>query len=117
MYITQQPEITMKDLVGNTVHHTWTAGPWAGASFVTLFCSAATLVWNNISDPENVMSEKKTYVRSDIAPGIVQISWKEAPDTTNFGLIWTLNFNTNEITGVIVNVDTHANVNVLVVSK
>ena len=56
--------------------------------------------------------KKKTYVRSDIAPGIVQISWKEAPDTTNFGLIWTLNFNTNEITGVIVNVDTHANVNV-----
>ena len=102
----------MSNLVGKTVHHSWTQGPWAGASFVTLFCSEDTLVWNNISDPDNVSSEKETYVRAEIAPGIAQISWKEDPANTNFGLIWTLNFNDNSITGVIVNADPKANVNV-----
>jgi predicted SnoaL-like aldol condensation-catalyzing enzyme len=99
-------------LVGKQVKHQWTKGPWAGASFTTLFCNDSDLVWNNTSDPDKITFEKEKYVRRDIGDGVVQISWKEDPNRTNFGLIWTLDFNTNKIYGVIVNASPTENINV-----
>lgn len=105
-----------QDLVGKTVKHSWSKGPFPegmpAPTFQTLFCSADTLVWNNITDPAAVTASQETYAHAEVAPGVVQISWKESPETTNFGLIWTLNFNTNEIFGVIVNADPNMNMNV-----
>lgn len=90
-------------LVGKTIKHTWTKGKWAGSSYTTLFCSKDTLVWNNTTDPEHIVSERETYIRTDITDGIVQISWREDPAYTNYGLVWTLDFNQMKIYGVIVN--------------
>lgn len=99
-------------LVGKKVKHQWTKGLWSGASFTTFFCSENVLTWNNTSDPSNISSESEQYYRTEIAEGIIQISWKEDPETTNFGLIWTLNFNTKKIYGVIVNASKTENINV-----
>ena len=100
------------NLAGKTITHSWSEGLWAGASFVTVFCSENELVWNNVTNPDEVTAERETYVRVDLSDDIAQISWRESPDTTNLGLIWTLNFATNQITGVIVNAMPEQNVNV-----
>lgn len=99
-------------LIGKKVKHEWKKGPWTGATFTTFFCSESVLTWNNTTDPDHITSEIEQYYRTEIAEGIVQISWKEDPDTTNFGLIWTLNFNTNKIYGVIINASPTENINV-----
>lgn len=100
------------ELSGKTVKHQWIKGPWAGASFTTFFCNNENLIWNNTTNPNEISSEKEKYIRRDIAEGIVQISWKENPKTTDFGLIWTLNFNKHKIYGVIVNASKTENINV-----
>ncbi|MEM1177221.1 MAG: hypothetical protein AAGM22_02655, partial [Acidobacteriota bacterium] len=99
------------DLVGKQIRHRWTKGPFAGASFTTLFCSESLMAWNNTSNPEAITSDREAYVRTELADGVVQLSWKEDPKKTNFGLIWTLNFNTQTVYGVIVNASPTENVN------
>ena len=90
-------------LIGKAVKHSWTKGIAKKACFETIFCNERELVWNNITDLTKITSEKNAYIRTDITDGIVQISWRENPKTTNYGLIWTLDFNKHKIYGVIVN--------------
>ena len=104
-------------LTGTTIRHSWDTNPFSpggpNPSFVTVICDDQTLVWNNITDPDNPMAEKEHYVRTDLAEGLVQVSWRESPDTTNFAVIWTLDFNTQRIYGVLVNVEPTRNFNVV----
>jgi hypothetical protein len=95
------------DIVGKTIVHSWAIGPFPAdmprPAFETLFCSADRLVWNNVTDPDAIIGQAENYSRVEIGEGIVQISWKESPETTNLGVVWTLNFNSGKIYGVIVN--------------
>ncbi len=95
-------------IAGTTVRHAWTTNPWApggpNPTFVTVICDDETLVWNNVTDPDHPTFEREHYVRTDLAEGIVQVAWRESPETTNLAVIWTLDFNTNRIHGVLVNV-------------
>lgn len=101
------------DLVGKTVTHDWTVNPWGNdepvPSYVTYFCDSEKLVWNAVTDPANIRHGTEMYTRVDLAPGIVQIAWKESPDTSNLGVIWTMNFDSEESFGVIVNGDPDTN--------
>lgn len=111
---TAEPEMAQApELVGKTVTHEWTENPYGAdkpvPSYVTFFCDDSTLVWNAVTDPSDIRSGTETYTRTDFAPGIVQITWKESPDTSNYGVIWTLKFETMESYGVIVNADPNAN--------
>lgn len=94
-------------LLGKTIVHSWTEGPLPSdmpkPAFETSFCSTERLVWNNVTDPAAITGQAETYTTTTIAPGIVQINWKESPETTNLGVVWTLNFNAGRIHGVIVN--------------
>ena len=100
-------------LVGNTFVHTWTINPFPEAQpspkYETLFCDEDTLVWNDVTDSTRVQSGVETYVLTELSPGVVQVTWKESPDTTNHGVVWTLNFRTYAIYGVRVNADPHTN--------
>ena len=91
-------------LVGTKLSHRWTevAEQHEPGSFVTLFCRDDTLVWNDTSNPDDVRSGREAYVRTDLAPGIVQVSWKQSPEVDEVGVVWTLNFETNRIHGVVI---------------
>ncbi len=93
---------------GTVIRHGWEQPFFPGGPlprFVTSIESTSGLVWHNVTDPQAVASEAESYVRTDIAPGIVQITWKEPADATNFGVVWTLDFGTGRIHGIVVNAD------------
>jgi hypothetical protein len=105
-----------QNLVGKTFTHSWTINTFPAGSpvpaYVTIICDYETLVWNNVTDPKHVTSGVESYLVRAIDKDIVQVSWKESPETTNYGMVWTLNFRTNEIFGVLVNVDKKTNYSV-----
>ncbi len=88
------------NLSGKTIKHTWTEGPFAGAGYETTITSENALSWKAVAGQPKGMTGTETYTRADIAPGVVQLSWKEVA-TTGFTLVWTLNFNTMKVYGVI----------------
>lgn len=100
-------------LVGNTFVHSWTINPFPkerpAPKYETFFCDEDTLVWNNVTDMSKVRSGVETYELTELSPGVLQVTWKESPETTNHGVVWTLNFRTYAIYGVRVNVDPNTN--------
>lgn len=88
-------------LVGKTIKHTWTEGPFAGAGYETTLTSEHALSWKAVAGQPKGMSDSEEYMRTDIAPGVVQLSWKESTVTTGFTVVLTLNFDTKKIYGVI----------------
>ena len=104
------------NLVGKTFTHSWTINTlpetWSTPAYVMIFCDYETLVWNNVTDPKNVTSGVESYLVRTIDKDIVQVSWKESPETTNHANVWTLNFRTNEIFGVLINVNKKINYSV-----
>jgi len=82
---------------------------WGTPEYVTVICDAETLVWNNVTDPDNITSGVERYETSEVSPGILQLSWKESPETTNLGVILTINLGAYAIYGVIVNIDPFVN--------
>ena len=79
------------NLAGTTVRHAWTTNPWMPGgpkpTFVTVICDDETLVWNNVTDPDNPTAEKERYVRTDLAEGVIQVAWRESPDTTDLAIM------------------------------
>lgn len=87
-------------LVGKTIKHTWEEGPFAGAGYETTIISEDTLTWLAVAGQPKGMTGTETYTRTEVAPGVIQLSWKEV-QTTGFTLVLTLNFNTMKVYGVI----------------
>lgn len=100
-------------LVGKKVSHSWTENTfpkeWPTPTFETFICDDSTLIWNNTTDKNNITSGVETYTVVKLAPKVLQVSWKESPETTNYGIIWTLDFNDMTINGVLVNIDPKRN--------
>jgi len=100
-------------LVGNTFVHAWTVNPFREKrpppKYETRFCDEQMLVWNNVTDLSKVESGVEKYELTELSPGVLQVTWKESPETTNHGVVWTLNFRTYAIYGVRVNVDPNVN--------
>ena len=100
-------------LVGNTFVHAWTINPYPDGTpapkYETRFCDERILVWSDITDLSNVTSGIEKYELTEISPGVLQVTWKESPDTTDLGMVWTLNFGTYAIYGVVVNADRNVN--------
>lgn len=100
-------------LVGNTFVHAWTINPYRDGTpapkYETRFCDERTLVWSDVTDLSNVTSGIEKYVLTEISPGVLQVTWKESPATTDLGVVWTLNFGTYAIYGVVVNADRNVN--------
>jgi len=94
------------DLVGKQIHHTWDQN---GMSFVSVFCDETTFVWNDLSDPENMVTGTETYGKMQLSDEIVMYNWKESPEERNFGITWTFNFDTGIVYGIIVNVFPNSN--------
>ena len=92
-------------LVGNTFVHAWTINPYPDGTpapkYETRFCDDRTLVWSDVTDMSNVKSGIEEYELTEISPGVLQVTWKESPDTTDHGVVWTLNFGTYGIYGVV----------------
>ncbi len=104
------------NIVGKTFTYSWAINTFPDTeptpAYVTIFCDYESLVWNNVTDPKNVVSNAENYLVRAIDKDIVQVSWKENPATTNHGIVLTFNFRTNEIFGVLVNVDKKINYSV-----
>ncbi len=100
-------------LVGNTFVHAWTINPYPEGTpapkYETRFCDGQTLVWNDVTDLRDIRSGVETYELTEISPGVLQVTWKESADTTGHGVVWTLNFRTYAIYGVVVNADPDVN--------
>lgn len=100
-------------LAGSVISHSWTENTfpktWPTPKFETFICDNKTLIWNNVTDINHLTSGIEQYNVVELAPKLFQVSWKESPETTNYGIIWTLDFNQMIIRGVLVNIDTKMN--------
>lgn len=100
-------------LTGNTFVYSWTINPYADGTpaprYETRFCDERTLVWNDVTDPNDVKSGAETYELTELDPGVVQVTWKESPQATNHGVVLTINFRTYAIYGVVVNAEPDRN--------
>jgi len=100
-------------LAGKKVSHSWTENTfpkeWPTPTFETFICDNSTLIWNNTTDINNISFGVEAYTAVELAPNVLQVSWKESPETTNYGIIWTLDFNNMTIKGVLVNIDPKRN--------
>jgi hypothetical protein len=98
---------------GSKISHAWTENSfpqnWKNPTFETFICENNTLVWNNTTDTNNPTSGREKYTAVELAPKLLQVSWKESPETTNYGIIWTLDFNNMTIRGVLVNINPNQN--------
>lgn len=89
------------DLVGKQVHHAWDQN---GSPFISIFCNETNFVWNDLTDPTNIVSAVETYGKRIISDEVVQYNWKESPEARDFALAWTFNFETERVYGIIANV-------------
>ena len=100
-------------LTGTVISHSWTENTfpksWPTPKFETFICDEETLIWNNITNMKHLTHGVEKYTVVEIAPKLLQVSWKESPETTNYGIIWTLDFNQMVIRGVLVNIDANTN--------
>jgi hypothetical protein len=107
------PAFSHSLISGSMISHSWTENSfpnhWPAPKFETFICDDRTLVWNNITDMKKLTSGIEKYDAVELAPNLLQVSWKESPETTNYGIIWTLDFNKMSIHGVLVNIDSHVN--------
>ena len=103
-----RPRNPIIDLVGKQVRHTWDEN---GMSFVSIFCNDTHFVWNDLSNPDDLVTGVEKYVRTKISDEVVQYSWKESPLERDFGIAWTFNFRTDRVYGMIVNVFPDENLN------
>lgn len=107
------PAFANELLTGSVISHSWTENTfpktWPTPKFETFFCDDKTLIWNNITDKNHLKFGVEQYNVVELAPKLLQVSWKESPETTNYGIIWTLDFNQRVIRGVLVNIDTKVN--------
>lgn len=98
---------------GYKISHSWTENSfpknWKTPTFDTFICENNTLIWNNTTDANNPTSGLEKYNAIELAPNLLQVSWKESPETTNYGIIWTLDFNNMSIRGVLVNLNPNEN--------
>lgn len=103
-------------LSGKTLTYSWTINTlpedWSTPKYITFICDEKTLVWNNVTDKNKVISGVEKYELSEVSPGVLQISWKESPKTTDYGVILTFSFISYGIYGVLVNVDPEINYSV-----
>ena len=97
------------DFTGKTVTHTWNEN---GARFLSLFCTNSTFVWNDLTDPFNIVTGEEKYTRKVISDDVVQYSWKESPLARDYGIAWTFNVNTGMVYGIIVNFTPEENLDV-----
>ncbi|MTI19368.1 hypothetical protein E1162_19165 [Rhodobacteraceae bacterium RKSG542] len=95
-----------QDVLGKTLTHVWTATKESAESaekrVETLYCDGKTLVWNDISDLDKVVSGKSDYKKTQITPEILQVSWKGKNGDKDAGYVWTYDFKNNKFYGVIV---------------
>ena len=107
------PAFSHQLLTGTVISHSWTKNSfpkaWPTPKFTTFICDQHTLIWNNITNIEQLSFGIERYTVVELAPKLLQVSWKESPDTTNYGIIWTLDFNQMNINGVLINIDQNIN--------
>ncbi len=107
------PTVAHELLTGSTISHSWTENTfpttWSTPKFETFICDDKMLIWNNITDMKHLTSGVEEYTVVELAPKLLQVSWKESPETTNYGIVWTLDFNQMIIRGVLVNIDSKVN--------
>lgn len=96
------------DFTGKQVRHSWDQN---GNSFVSLFCDEETLVWTDRTDPDNLVFGRETFTTTKLSDEVVMYEWKESPLARDFVLVWTFNFDTKRVYGVIGNVFPDSNLN------
>ncbi|OKL45211.1 hypothetical protein [Pseudovibrio exalbescens] len=105
-----------RDLLGKTLTHVWQEASANGDTiekrFETFFCETDFLVWNDISQLADPEHHQAAYTMTEITPDITQVSWKDSPETSNLGYVWTLDFTTGKIFGVIINAEQDSNLQV-----
>ena len=81
-------------LIGQTYSLRWTIQSAPGESTVDsnklVFCNASQLVWNTMLDGKTISSGAENYELTEIEPGILQVTWQQRTDRTEF-VVATLN--------------------------
>ncbi|MES0870326.1 hypothetical protein [Pseudovibrio sp. SCP19] len=76
--------------------------------FTAFICNAEALAWNTTSQ-FGKSKGTATYTVQQITPDITQISWKDNPQESNLGWVWTLDEASGKAYGVVVNSQPYEN--------
>ncbi len=101
--------------LGKSIHFVWTVtvkgAETIEQNFATIICSAENLVWQSLSK-NGKSNGRATYTLQQITPEITQVSWKDNPQESNLGWVWTLDSSTGKAYGVVINAQPYENLTI-----
>ena len=95
-------------LIGKTYSLKWSiqsvSGESPADSTKLAFCNGLRLVWNTILDDKTVSAGVENYELTEVEPGILQVTWRQRADRTEF-VVATLNLFKWSVYGVTISSD------------
>lgn len=90
------------NLVGSTISHVWTTGPWVPSGYNHELLTDTQLRWTGISGKRTGLSDRVTYEHVAVSPQIHQFSWIEESND-NLHKVLVYNFERLTVDGVLFN--------------
>ncbi|SDR38164.1 hypothetical protein [Pseudovibrio sp. Tun.PSC04-5.I4] len=98
---------TVEAWLGRSINLAWKATKEgteaAEETFTTFICNAEKLAWKSTTTELGPAKGSANYTVQQVTPTITQISWKDNPQESNLGWVWTLDAATGKAYGVVVN--------------
>lgn len=113
---TTPPDQAAEQWLGQSLNFAWSAmKEGAGAmeeKFTAFICNTEALAWNTTSELGSSKGSAR-YTVQQITPDVIQISWKDDPQESNLGWIWTLDTTSGKAYGVVVNSQPYENLSIM----
>ncbi|MGH0000149.1 hypothetical protein ACQU0X_08720 [Pseudovibrio ascidiaceicola] len=101
--------------LGKSLNFAWTITKEGAEAieekFTTFICNSEALAWNTTSKLGKSKGSA-TYTVQQITPDITQISWKDNPQESNLGWVWTLDAASGKAYGVVINSQPYENLSI-----
>ena len=113
---TTPPAQAAEPWLGKSLNFAWSAmTEGAGAmeeKFTAFICDTEALAWNTTSELGRSRGSAR-YTVQQVTPDVIQISWKDDPQESNLGWIWTLDTTSGKAYGVVVNSEPYENLSIM----
>ncbi|KZL23001.1 hypothetical protein [Pseudovibrio sp. WM33] len=101
--------------LGKSLNFAWTITKEGAEAieekFTTFICNSEALAWNTTSKLGKSKGSA-TYTVQQITPEITQFSWKDNPQESNLGWVWTLDAASGKAYGVVINSQPYENLSI-----
>ncbi|GHB33091.1 hypothetical protein GCM10007094_22610 [Pseudovibrio japonicus] len=113
---TTSPDQASEPWLGKSLSFAWSAMKEGAGTveekFTAFICDTEALAWNTTSELGRSKGSAR-YTVQQVTPDVIQISWKDDPQESNLGWIWTLDTTSGKAYGVVVNSQPYENLSIM----